>query len=332
MSENSVEMALLQLAAMQVGIPAIPISYAYSVLSQSGGHIKHILDVTGAPLLVMSNADVHMAKLGQWELPGLSMYAVASAEKHARVLPLAALEAGEGELSGAGEERFAAVTPQTLAKIQFTSGSTNLPKGVEVTHGMMMSNQVAISQMWPFVGADDRVVDFLPWNHTFGGNFVFNMLLMHGGTFFIDRGNPTPAGLDTMVANIVDVRPTMYFGVPRSYTALYARMKTDEQLRTAFFSRLKFMFTAAAALEQQTFDGMQALSAAERGAPVPFFAAWGMTESAPDATLPRLLWMRNSAATAVTAVHNQGLRVPSRQVVSSPLAWSLVATICCTSP
>jgi feruloyl-CoA synthase len=289
MSENSVEMALVQLAAMQVGIPVAPISYAYSALSKTGGHIKHILDVLETPLIVMSDADLHMAKLGQWDMSGRRLYAVSHAERHDGVLPLDALEVGEASdvsLTTAAEARFAAVRHDTLAKIQFTSGSTNLPKGVEVTHGMMTSNQIGIAQLWPFVGSEEVAVDFLPWNHTFGGNFIFNMLLMHGGTLHIDRGNPSPQGFDTMVKNIIDVKPTIYFGVPRSYTALYARMQTDAALRDAFFSRLKFMFTAAAALDQPTFDGMQAMSAEARGGePVPFFAAWGMTESSPDATL-----------------------------------------------
>jgi feruloyl-CoA synthase len=289
MSENSVEMALVQLAAMQVGIALAPISYAYSALSKTGGHIKHILDVLEPPLVVMSDADLHMTKLSQWNLSGLQLFAVSHAEHHDSVQPLSALEvtrASGDALNDDGEARFAAVTPATLAKIQFTSGSTNLPKGVEVTHGMQTSNQAGIAQLWPFVGPDAVAVDFLPWNHTFGGNFIFNMVLMHGGTLHIDRGSPAPQGLETMVNNIIDVRPTMYFGVPRSYTALYARMKSDTALRDAFFSRLTFMFTAAAALDQPTFDGMQAMSAQARdGEPVPFFAAWGMTESAPDATL-----------------------------------------------
>jgi feruloyl-CoA synthase len=289
MSENSVEMALVQLAAMQVGLAVAPISYAYSALSKTGEHIKHILHMLQATLIVMSDADLHMAKLTQWDMSGRRLYAVSHDERHDSVLPLDALEAGETSeisLTSAAEARFAAVRHETLAKIQFTSGSTNLPKGVEVTHGMMTSNQVGIAQLWPFVGADEVAVDFLPWNHTFGGNFIFNMLLMHGGTLHIDRGNPSPQGFDTMVKNIIDVKPTIYFGVPRSYTALYARMQTDAALRDAFFSRLKFMFTAAAALDQPTFDGMQAMSAeAHGGEPVPFFAAWGMTESSPDATL-----------------------------------------------
>jgi feruloyl-CoA synthase len=284
LSENCVDMALIQFAAMQVGLPVTPISYAYSVRSQTGSLIKHILDVTQASMLVMSNADVHMAKINQWDIGGLQLYAFLNSESHANVHPFNALFAEETSLSAESQARFEDVTADTLAKIQFTSGSTDLPKGVEVTHKMMVTNQVAIAQVWPFLDSDEVVVDWLPWNHTFGGNLITNMVLRLGGTFYIDRGNPTPMGLPTTVQNIKDVSPTIYFGVPRSYTALYAKMKEDEGLKEAFFRRLKFVFTAAAALDQATYEGIKAMSAEVRGETVPFFSAWGATETAPGAT------------------------------------------------
>jgi feruloyl-CoA synthase len=284
LSENCINMALLQFAAMQVGLPVTPISYAYSVRSQTGSLVKHILDVINPSLLVMSDANMHMAKINQWERGDLQLYAFANSEAHAGVQPFEALFDERETLSAESQARFDAVAPDTLAKVQFTSGSTDLPKGVRVTHGMMVTNQVSIAQVWPFLDHDEVVVDWLPWNHTFGGNMVANMILAHGGTFYIDHGNPTPTGLPTLAQNIADVSPTMYFGVPRSYTALYARMKEDEALKQAFFKRLKFIFTAAAALDQATCEGIKAMSAEVRGQELPFFSGWGTTETAPGAT------------------------------------------------
>lgn len=291
LSENSINMALIQLAVMQVGLAAVPISLAYSLRSESGLQFKHILDVTKASVLVMSDADWHMPKISQWikEIKGLEnkmhLFAFTHSDNHDHVRPFSDLFADTGTLDADAEARFLSVTPATLAKIQFTSGSTNLPKGVTVSHGMMTTNQVAVHRMWPFLDNNETIVDWLPWNHTFGGNYVFNMMLKHGGTFHIDNGNPTPEAFPKTIQNIKDVSPTLYFGVPRSYNALYDQMKTDEALKQAFFKNLKFIFTAAAALDQATFEGIKAMSREVRGEAVPFFSAWGATETAPDATL-----------------------------------------------
>jgi len=305
LSENCIKMALIQLAAMQIGLPVVPISYAYSVRSETGALVKHILDVSNAAILVMSDADIHMPKLNQWENGDLQIFAFSNSQSHKNVLPFEDLLTGNDDLSPFAQARFDAVTGDTLAKIQFTSGSTNLPKGVQVTHGMQVTNQTGIAQMWPFLEKDEVVLDWLPWNHTFGGNFVFNMVLMHGGTFYIDHGNPTPLGLPTTIQNIKAVSPTLYYSVPRGYTSLYAAMKQDDELKQAFFKNLKFIFTAAAALDQATFEGLQAMSSEVRGKAIPFFSGWGSTETSPDSTL--VYWPTKEAKVI-------GLPIPGVQI------------------
>ena len=300
LSENAIEMGLVSLAAMQVGIPVVPISNAYSVRSATGELTAHVLRTAAPAALVVSDAAVHARAIAQARELGARVFAVTGDGAE----PLADLATGDG-LSDATRARYEAVRPDTVAKLQFTSGSTDLPKAVVCTHGMLASNQVGIAQLWPSLGPRDELCDWLPWNHTFGGNFVFDMALMHGCTLSIDHGNPSPAGLPVTAANLADVRPTVYFSVPAGYVALAARMRDDAALRDAFFSRLRMVFVAAAALDQATHATLRAMS----GGAVPFLSAWGATETAPCATL--VFWETDEARVI-------GLPLPGVQVALVP--------------
>jgi len=204
-------------------------------------------------------------------------------------------EAGEGVLAfrdiaatapgPAVDAAFANVGPDTIAKFLFTSGSTGTPKAVINTQRMMTSSQTARAQTWPFLESGDLVfLDWLPWSHTFGANHNFNMVLRNGGTLYIDGGKPAPGIFDVSLANLREVRPTVYFNVPRGFDMLIGALRNDDDLCRKFFSGVKFAFYAGAALPQNLWEAMEALSIKTVGHAMPMVSAWGSTETAPLAT------------------------------------------------
>src|SRR3989440_1135823 len=263
LSDNSIDHALLALGAMHVGIPAAPISPAYSLMSKDFGRLKYIFELLQPGLVFAADPAKFQAALA------------AVGAKSASVAEM--LEVNPGSTQ---EREHAKVRPETIAKILFTSGSTGMPKGVINTHGMLCANQQQLAQAWPFV--EDRppvVVDWLPWNHTFGGSFNFNQILHNGGTLYIDAGKPVPGLVETTVKNLAEVSPTLYFNVPRGYDLLLPFLERDDRLRRNFFRDLDAIFYAAAALPQNLWDRIKALKP-----DVVMLSAWGSTETAPLAT------------------------------------------------
>jgi len=274
LSENSIENALLQLAAMYIGVPVVPVSPAYSLMSDDFGKLRHVFDLVQPGLIFAANGMTYSKALEALDLAGVEVITHQD---------FAALE--DTEPSSAVEEALSEVGPDSVAKILFTSGSTGKPKGVLNTHRMLCSNQQAMAQVWPFVAKRPPVLlDWLPWHHTFGGNHNFNMILRNGGTLYIDAGKPTPALFERSVTNLRDVAPTAYFNVPSGYGMLLPYLEQDNDLRDHFFSRLEMIFYAAAALPQNMWDRLEKLSLAARGKKIPMTAAWGSTETAPLVT------------------------------------------------
>jgi feruloyl-CoA synthase len=273
LSDNGIDHALLMLGAMQVGVPVVPVSTAYSRLSQDFAKLRHIAETTRPGLVYARQKEVYGRALEAIDWRGAELV-TGGVEALAETRPSEAVDAA-----------FAAVGPDTVAKILFTSGSTGRPKGVVNTQRMLTSNQEMIAAVWPVVAARPPViVDWLPWNHTFGGNHNINVVLRNGGTMYIDEGKPAPGLVEKTARNLREVSPTIYFNVPRGYGMLLDHLEHDPALADSFFRRLDIVFYAGAALPQSLWERIEALARKTTGRVPAMISSWGLTETAPMAT------------------------------------------------
>ncbi len=279
LSGNSIDHALMMLGGFVAGVPVAPVSVAYSLMSGDFAKVHHIFRLVQPKLIFAEKAAMFAKVLQSLPLDGVE---VVSSDGAAGTRLQALLDT---KATAAVDARFGRIGPDSVAKYLFTSGSTGLPKGVINTHRMMVSNQQALAQIWPFLQNKRlTLLDWLPWNHTFGGNHNFNLVLRHGGSLYIDEGKPAPGLVEKTVANLADVSPSIYFNVPAGYSMLIPFLEKDADLCRRFFGNLDLIFYAGAALPPDLWARLETLSIRTLGKRVAMTSSWGSTETAPLAT------------------------------------------------
>ena len=282
LSDNDIEYLTLAFGAMWVGVPYVPVSSAYSLISQDYGKLRHVFD-TVTPGMVFASSAAY-AKAIQAVVPAdVTVVLTEGTVEGRNTLSVADLLATvPGEAAAAAHAK---VGPDTIAKFLFTSGSTKQPKGVVNTNRMICANQQMIHQCLHFLAAEPPVlVDWLPWNHTFGGNHNVGIVVYNGGTLYIDGGKPTPKGMAETLRNLREISPTVYFNVPKGFEEIATAMDTDPVLRKSLFAKVKAFMFAGAGLSQAVWDKLEAHAEAEVGERIRIITGLGMTETAPSCT------------------------------------------------
>jgi feruloyl-CoA synthase len=317
LSGNDIEHGLLGLAANYVGIPYAPISPAYSLISQDFGKLRSIIELLTPGLVFNADGEAYGRAIAAAVPPDVEIAIGRNALPGRTSTPFAALT--QGGSTAAADAAHAAVNGDSIAKFLFTSGSTGTPKAVINTQRMWCANQAMIlSQLAFFADEPPVIVDWAPWHHTAGGNHNFGFVLYNGGTFYIDEGKPAPGAIEITVRNLREISPTWYFTVPKGYEALLPYLRAEAELRKKFFSRLKVLWFAGAALSQSLFDAMQELALATCGERIMFLTGLGATESAPMA-IARTWQSRDST--------NMGVPVPGVDLKLVPSEGKLEARL-----
>ncbi|OIQ92560.1 carboxylic acid reductase [mine drainage metagenome] len=284
-SGNDLEHLGLMLGAMWAGVPYAPVSPAYSLVSEDFAKLKHIFAVLTPGLVFASDGDAYRRALGAVVPDGVEIVLAKGGLAGRPFTPFADLLATPA--TAIADRAHAATGPDSIAKLLFTSGSTKQPKGVINTQRMLCSNQQMILQSMPFLADEPPVlVDWLPWNHTFGGNHNLGIVLYNGGSLYIDAGKPTPQLIGETLRNLREISPTIYFNVPMGFEKIAAALEADQALQQALFARLRAFMFAGAGLSQVVWDQLEQIAARVCGERIRMLTSLGMTETAPFALFP----------------------------------------------
>lgn len=296
-SRNSLEMLLLHLAVMSMGGVSVPIFAGFKKAT--------------AELLIEHSDAQWMAAEGETQLSVIEPYTflkgvISFHEVNDHRFPSLIQFRDLTTHKGAGLNFLdKSISADTICLNMYTSGTMGIPKCVQLTHGNILSQQAALSKLWN-IDENDRFLSYLPWHHSFGGIFELFTALYNCAPMALESSYGREP--HSIFNNWKQIRPTVFFSVPKVYQSLYELTKISKESEEIFFnSGLKFIFTAAAALPVKLSDEFE-----RRGIPV--LEGWGLTETSPCCTLtdPKL---KRVAGVVGKPIPGVGIRIADEQEI-----------------
>jgi feruloyl-CoA synthase len=283
LSGNSIEQAVILMAAEYVGIPAAPVSPAYSALSKDFARLKAVCELVPPAALFVQDA-VSLARAidainvhGVGEIP-----VIAVRHAHAPQFDWATLAAGDltPARRAAVEAAHAALQPGDTTRVLFTSGSTGAPKGVKLTYRNFKAVAAYFADNLGWLRESQPVfLDWLPWHHGLGGVLNLGRSIQFGATHYIDDGRPVTGLIDKTVRNLREVAPTVFTSVPSAWTVLTTELERDPALARSLFSRVRFLGYGGASLPLDIWQRIQRVAAATCGERIAFCTGLACTET-----------------------------------------------------
>jgi long-subunit acyl-CoA synthetase (AMP-forming) len=273
MSPNRREMLQMELAVMSAGAVAVPIFAGYPP-----AQADRLVDFCEPTLVAVADRNQLNKLTAPEKFTAVIHFDPVESVTGAKLVPFTDLlskDAGSSRI--AGEE----VDADTVCLMMYTSGTMGKPKCVQLTHRNILSQQAAMRKHWD-VNHHDRFLSYLPWHHSFGGIYEKYAALANGALLSLEHGYGK--NIDILLENWRQVRPTVFFSVPRVYQELVTQIMQKPELESVVFhDELKFIFTAAAPLPKNISDIFE-----QRG--VLIYEGWGLTETSPCCTVtdPRL--------------------------------------------
>ena len=287
LSRNTIDHALVMYGAMLAGLPVVPVTPAYALISQDFARLNYVDGLVEPKFIYVEDGTEYQRGLDGMQVGDrLVLYSRNAPEGYrAEAIDAFAVPGGNSVA-----EAYDRLTSETVAKYMLTSGSTGEPKAVINTHGMIAANAKMIRSVWDekrlaeVTGEVQVMCNFLPWSHTYGANAILHNMTDWGGTLYLDWGAPTPARLPEMIRNMSDVSTTQHTTVPAAWAALATEFERDEALAETFFKRICSMAYGGAAMGQDIYERIQTVAVRVTGKRISLSAGYGATETSPTAS------------------------------------------------